>query len=105
MEPNVSFHDDVYPILQEKCVNCHSPPSGKGYKISGLNMENYETLMTGTPYGPVIIPGDSKKSILNMLIEGRADESMLMPHDEDEPLSDENIRILHLWVSQGADNN
>jgi len=104
MEPEISFHNDVYPILQDKCLDCHSP-RGMGYKKSGLNMESYQTIIKGTLYGPVIIPGNSKKSILNMLIEGRADESMLMPHNEDKPLTGDEIRILRLWVSQGAVNN
>ena len=105
MHPQISFRSDVYPILEENCMDCHMPPRGKGYKKSGLNMENYDSLMKGTVYGPVIVPGNSKRSILNMLVEGRADKSMRMPHDEDEPLSHEEIRILHLWVSQGAKNN
>jgi hypothetical protein len=68
-------------------------------------MENYESIMTGTVYGPVIVPGDSKRSILNMLVEGRADASMRMPHNEDEPLTGDELRILHLWVKQGARDN
>jgi hypothetical protein len=103
--PQISFREDVYPILEENCINCHTPPSGKGYKKSGLNMASYDSLMEGTFYGPVIVPGNSKRSILNMLVEGRADASMRMPHEEDEPLTNEQIKILHLWVSQGAKNN
>ena len=103
--PQINFRKDVYPILKENCVDCHRPPRGKGYRKSGLNMENYESLMAGTIYGPVIVPGNSKRSILNMLVEGRADASMRMPHNEDEPLTDDEINILHLWVKQGARDN
>ena len=56
-------------------------------------------------YGPVIVPGDSKKSILNMLIEGRADKSMQMPHNEEYSLTEYEIRTLQIWVEQGARNN
>ena len=101
----VSFRHHVYPILEEACVDCHTPPGGEGYRKTGLNMENYTTLMSGTIYGPVIVPGDSKHSILNMLVEGRADVSMRMPHNDDKCLSDEQIRILRLWVEQGARDN
>lgn len=103
--PQISFRKDVYPIFEENCVDCHTPPRGKGYRKTGLNMENYDSIMTGTVYGPVIVPGDSKRSILNMLVEGRADTSMRMPHSEDEPLTDDELRILHLWVKQGARDN
>jgi len=103
--PQVSFRKDVYPILEENCVDCHTPPGGKGYRKTGLNMENYESIMTGTIYGPVIVPGNSKKSILNMLVEGRADASMRMPHNANAPLTEDELRILHLWVKQGARDN
>lgn len=105
IHPQVSFRSDVYPILEENCIGCHTPPRGKGYRESGLNMEDYESLMKGTVFGPVILPGDSKKSILNMLVEGRADSSMRMPHNADVPLTENEIRILHLWVEQGAPDN
>lgn len=101
----VSYQQDVYPILEDNCLDCHRPPRGKGYRKTRLNMENYETLMRGTVYGPVIIPGDSGKSVLNMLVEGRADASLRMPHKDDEPLTEDQVTILRLWVEQGARNN
>jgi hypothetical protein len=101
----ISYHRDVYPVLESNCLECHRPPDGKGYLETGLNMENYQSLMQGTRYGPVIVPGDSRKSILNMLVEGRADASLRMPHQRDEPLSAQEIEILRLWVDQGARDN
>jgi len=38
-------------------------------------MATYGDLMRGSIYEPVIVPGDSRHSILNMLVEGRADSS------------------------------
>jgi hypothetical protein len=61
--------------------------------------------MQGTYYGPVIVPGDSRHSILNMLVEGRANASMRMPHGRGEPLTQQEIEVLRLWVEQGAQNN
>jgi hypothetical protein len=101
----VSFARDVYPILEENCLHCHTPPDGEGYKKVGLNMESWETLRQGTAYGPVIVPGDSRRSILNMLVEGRAGRSLRMPHKQDEPLPDEEVETLRLWVEQGAKDN
>ena len=68
-------------------------------------METYHALMQGTRYGPVIVPGESRHSILNMLVEGRADASLRMPHGQDEPLLDKEIEMLRLWVDQGARDN
>ena len=101
----VSYHQDVYPILETSCLACHRPPDGKGYLRTRLSMENHQSLMQGTLYGPVIVPGDSRKSIYNMLVEGRADASLHMPHQRDKPLAAGEIEILRLWVDQGARNN
>ena len=68
-------------------------------------MESYEDLMQGTIYGPVVVPGDSRHSILSMLVEGRADSSMRMPHMREIPLSAHEIDVLRLWIDQGARNN
>lgn len=70
--PGVSYQREIRPILVDKCVACHSPPYGEGYRNTGLNLESYKTLMNGSIYGPVVIPGNSASSPLVMLVEGRA---------------------------------
>lgn len=101
----VSFHNDIDPILNDKCLQCHKPPDGIGYVQTGLNMESYDNLIKGTMFGSVIIPGDSKRSVINKLIEGRAGEMMRMPHGDARKLTAEEIELLKLWVDQGALNN
>jgi len=103
--PQVSYRQDVYPLLQHNCLVCHSPPQGAGYLKTGLDLTGYESMMQGSVYGPVIKPGNSRHSILNMLVEGRADASMRMPRNRDHPLTEQEIGILRLWVDQGAKNN
>ena len=101
----ISFQSDIDPMLQKKCRQCHMPPDGVGYVQTGLNMESYDSLMTGTVFGTVIVPGDSKRSVLNKLVEGRAGEVMRMPHGEAKKLSAEEVKFFKLWVEQGALNN
>jgi len=101
----IGFKSDIKPILKNKCHKCHLPPDGEGYLETGLNMESYDTLMNGNLYGKVIIPGDSKRSVLNKLIEGRAGEQMRMPHGDAKKLTAEEIELFKLWVNQGALNN
>lgn len=103
-ERQISFQRDVQPILKANCIECHIPPNGKGYLKTGLSMATYEDLMKGTIYGPVIVRGDGRHSIFNMLVEGRANTSIRMPHGR-EPLVSEEIKILRLWVEHGALNN
>lgn len=101
----VSFQNDIDPILNDKCLHCHKPPNGTGYVQTGLDMESYDSLMKGTIFGTVIIPGDSKRSVINKLTEGRAGELMRMPHGDAKKLTTEEVELLNLWVTQGALNN
>jgi hypothetical protein len=101
----VSYQRDVVPILEQRCLECHVSPDGSGYQSTGLLLDSYESLMHGTDYGPVIIAGDSRRSIFNMLVEGRAGNMQRMPHNDDQGLSEEQIDILRNWVNQGALNN
>ncbi|MGF1613210.1 MAG: c-type cytochrome domain-containing protein [Gammaproteobacteria bacterium] len=102
-EPEVSYSQDIRPILEASCLECHVAGAA-GYEGSGFSMESYEDLMTGTKFGAVIKPGDSFTSALIMLVEGRADPSIQMPHGK-EPLTEEQITALKAWVDQGAKDN
>jgi hypothetical protein len=101
----VSYQRDVRPILADKCVGCHTPPYGEGYRTTGLNMTSYQTLMEGSIYGPVIVAGNSRMSPLNMLVEGRAGDLKEQLTRRHKPVTEEEIRVLDLWVEQGALNN
>jgi len=102
-QKEVSYKADVQPILKQYCIECHVE-GGQGYAKSGLLMTSYESLMKGTKFGPIIKPGDSLTSALTMLVEGRADPSLKMPHGK-ESLPKEKIDLLKKWVEQGAKNN
>lgn len=103
-EPTVSFSQDVQPILNKNCVECHQP-GGQGEVASGLDMTSYEGLMKGTRNGPMVIAGDVEGSNLVVLIEGRADPSIRMPHGKKEPIAKEDIQTIRRWIGQGAKNN
>jgi hypothetical protein len=99
----VSYNKDVQPILSKNCSECHSPGK-EGFVASGLDTTNYPSLMKGGKFGPLVKPGDSLSSSLNMLVEGRAHPSIRMPHGK-EKLADKDIETLKVWVNEGAKNN
>lgn len=100
----VSYVQDIHPILQQHCIECHQQ-SGSGFLASGLDMSSYQNLMKGTKFGPVIKAGDSVSSTLVILVEGRADPSLKMPHGEKDSLTVEQTKKLRLWIDQGALQN
>lgn len=97
-----SFKGEVFPILKIYCLDCHQP-GGDGYEKSGLDMRTHESLMKGTNFGPVVIPGDAFTSNLMVLIEGRADKSIKMPHGSyrQEPTKKDR-KLLRAWINDGA---
>jgi len=101
----VSFKDDVQPILHDYCISCHSP-GGKGYAKSGLDLTSYEGLMKGTVFGPVVIPGNSEASTFTKLLTG-TNKGLKMPPglNETGTLDRQYILTLRKWVKQGAKNN
>lgn len=100
----VSFAADVSPVLQTHCLKCHNP-EGDGYKASGLNMESYTTLMSGTKFGPVIEPGNSLSSTLVRVINGKADPAITMPHGGLQLLKEQEVKTVADWIDQGAKDN
>lgn len=102
--PTVSFAFDVYPIIEQNCLQCHTPPDGEGYVLSGLDLTSYEGLLRGSHYGRVIIPGKSSHSVFNMTGEGRVHPNLEASQDR-TPLSAEEARILREWVDEGAPDN
>ena len=103
-EPTVSYSQDVKPIIDQNCVSCHQPDQ-QGQLASGFNMTAYDELMKGAQFGPMIIAGDVEGSNMLVLMEGRADPSISMPHGQQEPVSAEDINTVRLWIKQGAKNN
>ena len=91
----VSFANDILPILESRCVNCHG-----GDRIEeGLLMRSYAELMAGSDNGPVIVPGDANGSLLVELVVDRK-----MPK-RGPKLTPPQTQLIIDWVNQGALEN
>jgi mono/diheme cytochrome c family protein len=91
----ISFANDVLPIFQASCANCHG---GREIK-EGLDLTTYEGTIAGSFNGTVITPGNADDSYLvHQLIEGE------MPK-RGPRLADDQIQIIVDWINQGAINN
>lgn len=99
----VSFKEDIEPIIELRCLECHQP-GGDGVNKSGLDMSTYEGLMKGTKYGTVIRPGNALESSLLAVIERRTQPEIWMPHEKSRISKCERL-LFKFWVQQGARNN
>ena len=98
--PKVSYTSDVAPILEEHCIRCHLP-GARGAVASGLLMDSYESIMAGSRFGPVINPGSAMTSSLYIMISGEERLTVNMPHGSN-PLSDDAIETIRVWIETGA---
>jgi len=103
-EKQVSFAQDVMPIIDQHCIECHAA-GGKGSEASGFYMNSYEAVMKGTTNGPMVIAGDSTGSNMLVLMQGRADPSISMPHGKMKGVSGKQLKTIQIWIDQGAKNN
>jgi hypothetical protein len=111
-ERQVSFSDDIQPIFQASCVACHDM-SAEGYATSGFSLGDYESVMKGTNFGPVVIAKSSISSTLYLVIAGKTSPEIHMPPHHDNalaegrgvPLSEHQIEMVQKWIDQGAQNN
>ncbi len=99
----VSFKEDVFPIVELRCLECHQP-GGSGFEKSGLDLRTYEGLMKGTKYGAIVVPRSWLESSLNAVIDRRASPEIWMPHKKKQLSKCERLAFRH-WVMQGARNN
>ncbi|MFZ5818335.1 MAG: c-type cytochrome domain-containing protein [Chloroflexota bacterium] len=91
----VSFANDVYPILESRCLNCHGGDSTR----EGLSVKTYADLMAGSDNGAVVVPGDAANSLFVELIA-----SQKMPK-RGAKLTPPQVQLFTDWVNQGALEN
>jgi mono/diheme cytochrome c family protein len=91
----VSFTNDIMPIIQAACINCHG-----GEKTSkGLDMKTFESLMAGSQNGAILVPGDATNSKLIQSVQ-----SGKMPK-RGPKLTPDQIQLMVDWINAGAQNN
>ena len=111
-ERQVSYSGDVQPIFKASCIECHDK-SSEGYAVSGFSLGDYDSVMKGTRFGPVVIANSSISSTLYLVIASKTSPEIHMPPHHDNslaegrgrPLSENQIEIIQRWIDQGAQNN
>src|SRR3954471_1996082 len=91
----VDFERQIEPIIKERCLECHSQDKRKG----GLSLATYADALDGGRNGPAIRPGNAARSILIHRLTGAVEPQM--PKDKD-PLTPRELRLVRLWIDQGA---
>ena len=90
--PEVTYQNDISRIMSGNCAfpDCHG-----GGESPALN--TYEGV-SGT-----VEPGDARKSELYRVITGRS--STIMPPSGYPDVSEADVKLIYIWIQQGAKNN
>src|SRR5690606_30133013 len=90
------YRDIIHPILDQKCMNCHSGSKSKG----DLSLEDSLSIVQGGENGVVLIPGDPDESMLFQRLILDIDHEDHMPPKGKPQLNSHEIALIKAWVSQ-----
>jgi hypothetical protein len=85
---NISFSNDVNPIIETFCKGCHSGPAPSG----GVSLDNYNAILS------VVNSGQLMGAI------SWSNGFVRMPQNQDK-LDDCTIEKINTWINEGAKNN
>ena len=88
----------IQPILDNKCVSCHSVGKNKGE----LRMVDLEALLTGGKRGPTLVEGSAAESLMIQRVQLPLDHKEHMPPQGKIQLGDAELELLSWWIDQGA---
>ncbi len=92
----VDFDQDIRPLLQQHCVECHGEKKQKGE----LRLDAKIFAFKGGHDGLAIVAGDTAKSLLFQRIHTTADDERMPP--KGEPLSSAQVALIQAWIQAGA---
>jgi hypothetical protein len=72
--PGVTYAKDIRPIFEASCFRCHGPQRPK----ADLRLDSLEAVLKGGEDGKIIVPGDSKKSLIAAAV-ARVNDDVAMP--------------------------
>lgn len=98
IESALVYQDIVQPVLQQKCMGCHNQQKQKG----GLRMDKPEHLLKGGEHGAVFTAGKAEESELYKRLMLDVTDEHHMPPKGKPQLTEEEIVLLHWWISEGA---
>ena len=92
------FRDDIQPILNSRCTNCHSATKRKGR----LRLDTEAFIRQGGKNGIILKPGNpSGSTLFTHLVLPMEDDMHMPPKGKPQPTPRE-IGILRDWIAAGA---
>jgi hypothetical protein len=94
----VDYLRAVKPVLTARCFACHGALQQK----AGLRLDTVALMEKGGDGGPVVVPGQSARSLLVDHVMARNGARRMPPASEGDPLKPGEIALIASWIDQGA---
>ena len=88
----------IQPIFTRNCLTCHSREKRK----AGLRLDTYAGIMRGGKRGAIVKAGDLRGSDLFRRITLPSTDDNFMPKGGKPPLSPDQVKLIELWIADGA---
>lgn len=109
---SVSFAGDIRPLLSRSPggCGCHLPSStgaGTGTQLSGLDLSSLDTLRAGghNSGSRIVVAGQPCDSIMYQKLSDSPPFGSRMPLNGPPFFNDDELRLLHDWIAEGANDN
>lgn len=91
------------------CAKCHTPEGATpiGLQIAMFDLSSYESLRRGgrTSGADIVKPGEPCTSTLLRKVSPAPPFGSRMPYDGPPYLGDDDLRLIHDWIAEGAADN
>ncbi|MBK1880622.1 DUF1553 domain-containing protein [Pelagicoccus mobilis] len=97
----ISFNEDIRPILSDRCFKCHGPDAEN--QKSEFRLDTFEHATADIDGIQGIVPGNLDDSEFHYRIHTDESEDMMPPPKSNLKLSDREKELLDQWILQGAE--
>ena len=94
--PAIKFWQEVYPLLETKCLSCHGPKR----QLGNFRVDHREEFFKTYDNGSLVVPSKSAESRLIDLISGHWKDSKL---NDKHRQPEKDVLLLKAWIDGGAD--
>jgi len=92
------YNDVIQPLFQTKCYHCHGKTRQKGE----LRLDQPDRILKGGKDGDVILIHDPENSEMLRRLLLAKEEDDHMPPKERPQLKEDEVALIHWWISSGA---
>ncbi len=96
----VSYNQEIRPILSKNCIGCHGPDEAK--REGDFRIDNFEGATHNNDGVIGIVPGKAAESEVYKRITHSEASEVMPPADHGHALKPEEIALIKQWINEGA---